>query len=651
MDILTNLRQLSRTPLRTVLNLLLFFLLTAFFTVSANMFFISKENLTLAEETYSTIAIMELYADVDSKGVLQQIPGVDYAGYLPVAVSGYDISPVISASGVEKYDLRARYGAYVPNVPALIPDSISDVGTVPIYKQDIIRFTVEKDTPIGMMPVMANVTVLESTVGIYRYKEAMELRLLCYPQHYEPYSETIAALNNNTEPEPGAICTLKAGIEYIAPVRVGDTPQLSDGIFIEKAASMMPDQYGATRYINYSVENGETLFYDAAEDQPFWLLPYETVKNDASLSAYFDAAKKACSISVCSFGVMATDDVMGIPAFHLGSAFLREGRIISADEYASGKRVCLISANVAQAQGWRTGDMIDMHFYTYNGFLNERYRLSQMSPVYTQNTEGFFDNGKYEIIGIYDMRPAAGNPTVLESAFSIPWNTVLVPKQSLQNAPSEETHPVSGALLTLWIENGSIGDFLEHMDALNITAEKAGDYEGRFTFYDQGYSGIQQSLETLSGSASVLLVLSGALLSTAAVLMGFFYALSVKQTFGIMLLLGCGKVKAFFSSFFNALPLSFLGMGAGAFSGYFLTEHVGRFVVNAGNTAAEAYRAFGVYLAAGSDIALPLFLEPDAKVTLAAMFSGLILFVFTAVLFLLITLKKELRTLLSEGRE
>ena len=57
-----HLRQLTRKPLRTILYFMVLVILTAFFCTSLNLYMNSQYNLRLADETYTTIAVMELYA-------------------------------------------------------------------------------------------------------------------------------------------------------------------------------------------------------------------------------------------------------------------------------------------------------------------------------------------------------------------------------------------------------------------------------------------------------------------------------------------------------------------------------------------------------------------------------------------------------------
>lgn len=90
-----HLKQLFRKPIRTVLYILVLILLTAFFCTSLNLYRDSQHNLQLANDTYTTIAIMELYADVDSRGniISDVTKAEDYAGYHALTVYGLIWSP------------------------------------------------------------------------------------------------------------------------------------------------------------------------------------------------------------------------------------------------------------------------------------------------------------------------------------------------------------------------------------------------------------------------------------------------------------------------------------------------------------------------------------------------------------------------------
>lgn len=661
MKFFTNLRQTLRAPARTALYVLLLAILTAFFCLSLNLWRNSEANLKLADETYKTIAVMELYADVDARGnpVTDLHDAETYAGYLPTAVKGYDIAPIINAPGVLRYDLRTRYGAYVPDTLALRPSSVSSY-TGAVFFHNIIRFTIDSETAVILLNgtnVDVTLHVLEDAVGLleadYRFKDTIPVYLNEYGRYLADNAKTIFALAGGEEVPEDAVMLLP-GVEYIASIQMTTPAKEKDdpyhywwltGIGIEN------DLYGAERWVAYS-KKGETFNDASAPDQPFAIQRYDEVQSNSELKAYFEEVKQSYYISARSFGVIATDDVLGVPAFHLGSTYMQEGRIFTQAEYDEGAQVCMISKDLAIAQGWNIGDTIDMSLYEYDCFLSDTRWSSELAPIYTfKDRDSFFDAGEYTIVGVFEMHPMTGRSSVSESALSVPWNTIFVPKKSIQNAPADDTQPVSGALLTIWLKNGSVNEFLEEMDTLGLTSQKSGDYETRFTFYDQGYSKIQPNLMALSGTAELLLILSSSLLLCAAVLLAFFYALSQKQNFGVMRMLGCSGMRAALAALLGALLIAVLGVSIGAAVGHMLTERVGQSILAQATNEPAANVAYSAFLATDQEVSIEFALGADMHMTFYALLGAFGLFMFFTCIFTGRYLLKEPRALLPQSHE
>ena len=312
----------------------------------------------------------------------------------------------------------------------------------------------------------------------------------------------------------------------------------------------------------------------------------------------------------------------------------------------------MISGNLSQAQKWGIGTKINFDFYEYGYFTNATSWNSELMPRYTYtDPDRFFDSGEYEVVGIYDVRPMTGSSTISEAAISVPWNTIYIPEKSLENAPAEEDRPVTGALLTIWLENGKIEPFIERMNELGITGAKQGDYEARFTFYDQGYSRIQPSLEALSGTAELLLILSSSLLAIAALLLAFFYVQSQKQSIGTMRLLGCSKARAFVAVMLSALIIAVTGALIGAAIGHALTASVGESIMANANQTPEEFLAFSAYLAESTRVEVEFALGADASVSLLTCLAALGLFIAGMLVFVLRYLGKGPRELLPRAGE
>ncbi len=683
-----HLKQLFRKPMRTVLCILVLVVLTAFFCTSLNLYMDSRHNLQMANDTYTTIAIMELYADVDSRGnIINDVTKAeDYAGYHALTVYGYDLEPIITAPSVKKYELRARYGAFSEdNIAVRYNDKKQ---AIPICDEDIIRFKivpehqeqaeadkewndvefvddgryrihtfsfVDSDTHTSRK---YNLDIVESAINVFDYEKLPILFNNSLDNIYTttPLTDTNSLMPSAEYADKPDCIILEPNTEYIASISglssSSNTFNAANSLYKIQTFGVARDKFFRSNYYCYSIGRSEYVSCDYPYENPFWIYEYDELKSKPEMLKKYEQIARAYYINSRSFGVMTTNDLTGIPAFHLGNMFIPEGRMITEEEYASGAKVCMISTDLAKLQGWNVGDKIDFSFYEYNNFVNATIWGSRLSPRYTYtDPDHFFDNGEYEIVGTYNVRPLTGTSAVSASAVSVPWNTIYIPEKSLENAPAEEDRPVTGALLTIWLENGKIEPFIERMNELGITGAKQGDYEARFTFYDQGYSRIQPSLEALSGTAELLLILSSSLLVIAALLLAFFYAQSQKQSIGTMRLLGCSKARAFAAVMLSALIIAVTGALIGAAIGHALTAGVGESIMASANQTPEEFLAFSAYLAESTQVEVEFALGADAKVSLLTCLAALGLFIAGTLVFVLRYLGKGPRELLPRAGE
>ena len=683
-----HLKQLFRKPIRTVLYILVLVLLTAFFCTSLNLYMDSRHNLQLANDTYTTIAIMELYADVDSRGnIINDVTKAeDYAGYHALTVYGYDLEPIITAPSVKKYELRARYGAFSEdNIAVRYNDKKQ---AIPICSEDIIRFKivpehqkeaeadkewndvefvddgryrihtfsfVDSDTHTSRK---YNLDIVESAINVFDYEKLPILFNISLDNIYTttPLTDTNSLMPSAEYADKPDCIILEPNTEYIASISglssSSNTFNAANSLYKIQTFGVARDKFFRSNYYCYSIGRSEYVSWDYPYENPFWIYEYDELKSKPEMLKKYEQIARAYYINSRSFGVMTTNDLTGIPAFHLGNMFIPEGRMITEEEYASGAKVCMISTDLAKLQGWNVGDKIDFSFYEYNNFVNATIWGSRLSPRYTYtDPDHFFDNGEYEIVGTYNVRPLTGTSAVSASAVSVPWNTIYIPEKSLENTPAEEDRPVTGALLTIWLENGKIEPFIERMNELGITGAKQGDYEARFTFYDQGYSRIQPSLEALSGTAELLLILSSSLLVIAALLLAFFYAQSQKQSIGTMRLLGCSKARAFAAVMLSALIIAVTGALIGAAIGHALTASVGESIMANANQTPEEFLAFSAYLAESTQVEVEFALGADAKVSLLTCLAALGLFIAGTLMFVIRYLGKGPRELLPRAGE
>jgi len=628
---------------------------TAFFCMSLNLYYNSVENLKKVNETYSTIALMELYGDIDSNGSLVTDFGGDYVGYMQALVHDYDLTPIVQSPYVQKFDLRHRYAAYVPG-HAIYTVNGERIQLRNVANSDIVRFVIKGTEPLVVKIGSGKIEysdyrkaeILESAAGIFDYPDELCFWLSLNPQYRESYYDDIRAFNNNEEIET---VILYPGVEYIACAIPGIAERdAATGRF--KATGEMRifyDSYGHDYRIHYTTTGEETRLR-AADGQPFWIHRWEDVQNDPTLKDYYEKAMNAQKYTSQTLPVTLVDDVSGVPAFHLGAAYLVEGRMIAPEEYRAGAEVCLVSARLAENQGWQVGDSVYMEFYDGSPFPNV-YSDAYMLPNYNENTTGVFDCGTYTIAGIYDQRELPGNSGISEETLAQPWNNLYIPKKSVENRPDEGKEPVHGVLLSIWLQNDSVDAFLNEMEVLGITKEKVGGYEARFTIYDQGYSQVQPSLTSMLGTARLLLILSVTVLAVTLVLTAYFFAQHQKQSIGIFRMLGGSKRMAMGSVLLCALLIVTVGAILGTIIGCSVSGGIGDLLLYRGleqNQMDTTYQAFS----AMAETTLSVSYETGVHIELAILSGCAALLLFSVLVagFVFLYIGKEPSKLLPHSK-
>lgn len=652
---------------RLPLYLLLLTAVTAFFCMSANLYQNSVHNLALAKDTYRTIAIMELHGSVNWKGELLEVPD---GNLRQVAVKGYDLSPILDAEGVIGHDLRSKYGIVVEDAIAMGSD-----GTLPLTEYDVIRFRLAEEEPVTI-PVFwesedysyknrqeVRLEVLESAAGCFDYNNGKPFRIpdILMDGDLERYGDDIQKLNRSEEANS---ITLYPGVEYVA------ISQLSDGwekdrpldkiyhneysIYLTLALHLT---YFADEFNVYYQEDGtetiSTSYFGGWQNRggmPCPIMRWEDVQNDPETREAYNGLWDAAKFNVSTFFATLTNDITGVPLYHLGGAYLRSGRMITPEEYANGAKVCMVSARLANMQGWRSGDKIKIRFFHFGAFPNVAADNFGMQPIYSKNTEGFFDSGEYEIVGIFTEKDQGANSGISESTVEQPWNTVYLPTNSVANRLPESELPVHGAILTIWLENGSVDAFLADLETKGLLKEDLTRFNPRFSFYDQGYSTIQPSLQNMHGTARLLLALSSILLVVTAVLLAWFFAQRQKHNIGILRMLGGKKRRALGAILLCSLLIAGVSGGVGALVGHRLSEKVGQEILNGSQEESVKTAPFRAYImVTEEEETATLSVTADRKISGLSACGALLFPVLTAG-FVLGYLYREPRSLLPNSK-
>lgn len=161
----------------------------------------------------------------------------------------------------------------------------------------------------------------------------------------------------------------------------------------------------------------------------------------------------ATNILYHSVDIVGTDISDSIRAFNREETAVVEGEMLTAKLCERGERVCLVSEELAQLNGWSVGDRIPLDIYDGTRF-----------PTVYHAGAGFFFETEYRIVGIY-----RNTRKYVDASWGVHPNTVYIPLRSIEKLSADV------ADFALVIESGSENAFETEMQGLG--------YGGLFTYY------------------------------------------------------------------------------------------------------------------------------------------------------------------------
>ena len=662
--------QQTKRSKKTMLYLLLLFAATAFFVTSVNLYQNSIHNLKVSEETFSTLAVTEIYGEVDKYGELVKPNSEEHIGYQAVGVKGYDVHDILDSKAVESYDLHSHYGAYIEGHPAMYyGPEMSSSGE--IYdnwftrSNNVIRFKIQGSEPVeleynpdesytwGWRPFYLE--ILEDAAGFASYPDYLPYNHFGFDkEEWAEHEEDIKELNQTDDTDK---LIFYPDVEYIAVLRyhpcwnwVGEA-----GTWEYRDRGLHDDQFEfATPVQDYQ---SIRLTYDGSResreyeesDSPFPIQRVEDVEKNPELKAYFEDIWQDTSVQSCTHNIVTTNDVTSVPAFHLGSAALTEGRLITKEEYEKGANVCLVSEEMVKNQKWKIGDKLDMKLFESEYIPEDRAWVLGDQPIYDAAETPFVEEGEYEIVGIYSRYPTAGNAELAPNTLEIlPYN-IYIPTKSISKERKQEELLIHGSTFSVKLKNGRVEDFLADMEDKGLTERKEGRYEPKFTFYDQGYSAVESGLRSMNSTAKLLLLLSSVLLLVVCILVAYFFWQNQRQTVGIFRLLGGTKKQAVLAVLHCALAITVLGAAAGGILGCGVTNLAGTGIMEENLEELETDMTGAYDMSGFAEQEADIRIQADPLATLGAC-GATLLYPLFLLGFAALDINKEPRELLPKGK-
>ncbi len=320
--------------------------------------------------------------------------------------------------------------------------------------------------------------------------------------------------------------------------------------------------------------------------------------------------------------VMPVDRTELLMPFYWKDAQISKGRDITEEEYAEGKPVCLITEKTALLLQKEVGDKLTLPLYCadYSPMHKEAMWVSSIL-----NAEGkaypVFDEQAYEIVGIFRTASASTNGYELsDHQVIIPWNAV--PENSWADNIAGIGY-MTGGNTSFQIPNGTIEDFM-------AAWEKQGVEGLEIRFYDNGYSHLKNGIESRKLMAVIFLASGGVL---AVMILCFFASLFItgqRQRIAVERLLGQTKRQCAVSLLSGFLLLAVLGAGAGSAAGWMATgravkatERTTEFDTSFSNAViAQAEPQETDFLAAGQESGAKVAAAAGAGIFLAAVLIG-----------------------------
>lgn len=569
MTIRTVCKELVRTPMKTVLFLVLLALSTALLVLGVNLYVSCQAAREQVSLNYKTVGTIEQKADsiqdIDeetAESIIRYFPWEDpYAKYTVTLPEGlFDGLPT-------KYPVENR--------PTLIttadiysqfkPDEAARVETPKrIYPVDVLTFTPLEDIDSADENFMSRFESLRR-YGLADFSLSAQITAINGEALDRPQQYTLYWPAGETE-----LVTLKAGTEYISAA----IPGYSDG-----DGSI----YSLTRASGTTAISKGGMEYEIAEH-----VAYENTPEFAQtqVAQWLDEL----SLSSQNLHDMEYNTVITVPTqsldlldpFYQDKVTMRQGREITQEEFDTGAKVCMISedflyggpdaANPDFLNFVNVGDKLRLNWHgaVYGeGPAQVSTRLDSISITQGTCTYEIAGTEEYEVVGLFastmtGMDYENGGLTNLGNY------QIIVPSASFdfESIPIVSGGPIKQGACSFELENGTGGAFLDALEKLEYSDLI------QVSLSDQGYSAIAKGLDAISLLAMILLLAGGA---SALCLLLFFVYLQIarrEREAAIQISLGAGRRRSAAFLLLSVLLVAVVGIAAGTVLGHQVTDQV-----------------------------------------------------------------------------
>lgn len=614
-------RQIFRTPVKTVLFVLLIALSVAIFSVGAGMYlkntkmldeiddqFVTRgtvEQLSIGEEVvsnvwgtweepiYGDLRTVEEFADLPYKVPIENRPTYLARLYRNSETVGYEqIGPNTDPDFSNYRSTNPNYNAFIIFEP--MEDFYSNEEGEAMIKEVLWGAS------------YSNVTTPSDEGFLFRFGN---------PYNLSFFSGEDLDLSEEVF-DPGEL--LKKGERYIS------LAWLSGERFEPLVKVDYIDQYHteSVEIASYPVPYTDDFFETEMGKE------FQCAIDNTEISTYFP------------FPIVPTNDINLIDSFYTGESRMVIGREITPEEFERGDKVCMISTLTANTFSINVGDEIDASFFA------KSYSMPPMSVYYslfmysTTSPMELLEKETYEVVGVF----AYGTTLEDYSPDGLPPEAVIMPEKSIENHPEAVVGagPMRPMNTSFLIENNMLSTF-------KAEVEKLGMDDISITYYDMGYNKVKTGIDNVLFTAKILLVVGGVSVLCLIVLYLFLQITRKSQETAIQISLGTGKAKTAMSLLLGVMIVVLIGAAVGAVGGYFITDNLAE---NAYSEAVEASFSGDYSENAIIDVDNQEYQYDSTGEWIYAALSAALIVVVTlvlAIVFIVFSLKKEPIKLLSKG--
>ncbi|MCL2323104.1 MAG: hypothetical protein FWC47_13505 [Oscillospiraceae bacterium] len=546
--IINGVKQIFRTPIKTILFLLLIATSMAFLSIGVNLWLISERNLQAFENSFTTIGTVEQKPNIMKEGSgwdagLKEYSYFNYPVYdslVPVSILDFK-----GANYIHTPENRPFYGAYSESY-------VTSEGQKNTKYQWLIVEVEPLETCIPNKPVKIHVKKV-----LYGFLNFIDEIWFC--DHYNDNPQTLYA---------GKTYVMSLQINPMSTFEGFDGIQAIEYVPAKGITSVQYDKNG----VRVSDEVNTT--YDGYEEVTEGY--YDTPRGQRWKEMIKGIEKYTKTIPVVPTN--ATNLLMD---FYNSNANIIDGRDISKQEYSDGSKVCLIQKQFAKNNGLKVGDFLPLPLY-YANYKNSasQYFFANgggISPLLNAQGKSYpvFENDKYTIVGIYQALGGSFSP----SGFDIGMNTVIIPSASVENSDENNISdwgPMRAYNTSFEIPNGTIDKFVEEWNKQGI--------EGLdIQFYDKGYSQLKDGLDQMRIISVILIIVSAVIMLLVLIFFTFLFIIKNKKRTAVERSLGFSRKKCTVSLLSGMLLLSILGIAIGNIIGYFQSNMVINLITTTGN--------------------------------------------------------------------